>query len=412
FAQAGMLVSDTETEGRVYQMSSEHHVRHEVQVRNAAHWRFYALQTEAERGESGFDLPLEIDASRDITVANFHGYRVISSFQPFPWAIKVSDSRDIRFRNVHCYSNSKVSYDSSVYDQTHKVEVRQREFAWLDLSGRAPQPKPVIHSPVLARGAKVEQLAGGFYNISGGAAGPQGDFYFVDAHWQRIHRWDPASRQLSTISDSPLDPVNLAVDQSGNLVVVSYAGKGIVYALKPQGAIVSLQPKAVAAQAGKTFFLPVGDWRLNRESLSRPAAQFISPDGTTVLVAGADFLSGAVRAFLAFHGNYADLAQKMARAVTDHATPVGSGTVARTKRIPVEQRAEAAVIAWMRHKTTGYDGMVIPRIKGKRREVRRILARRSQELLQRYRRGEAVGEDCPLKQALTSGLSGQPDLSS
>ena len=29
-------------------------------------------------------------------------------------------------------------------------------------------------------------------------------------------------------------------------------------------------------------------------------------------------------------------------AVTDHATPVGSGTVARTKRIPVEQRAEAA----------------------------------------------------------------------
>ena len=67
FAQAGMLVSDTETEGRVYQMSSEHHVRHEVQVRNAAHWGFYALQTEAERGESGFDLPLEIDSSHDIT---------------------------------------------------------------------------------------------------------------------------------------------------------------------------------------------------------------------------------------------------------------------------------------------------------------------------------------------------------
>lgn len=70
---------------------------------------------------------------------------------------------------------------------------------------------------------------------------------------------------------------------------------------------------------------------------------------------------------LGFHANYADLAQRMVRAITDHATPVGSGTVARTKRIPVEQRAEAAVIAWMRHKTTGYDGRVIPRIKGKRR---------------------------------------------
>ena len=109
---------------------------------------------------------------------------------------------------------------------------------------------------------------------------------------------------------------------------------------------------------------------------------------------------GAVVSFLAFHGNYADLAEQMARAVTDHATPVGSGTVARTKRIPVEQRAEAAVIAWMRHKTTGYDGMVIPRVRGKRREVRRMLARRSHDLLEGYRRGEPVPDGCPLQRSL------------
>jgi Uncharacterized conserved protein (DUF2293) len=120
---------------------------------------------------------------------------------------------------------------------------------------------------------------------------------------------------------------------------------------------------------------------------------------------------GAVVAFLAFHENYADLAEGLARAVTDHATPIGSGTVARTKRIPVEKRAEAAVIAWMRHQTTGYDGMVIPRIKGKRREIRRMLARRSQELLEGCRRGEVVPEECPLRRALASGLSAQADLS-
>jgi hypothetical protein len=119
-----------------------------------------------------------------------------------------------------------------------------------------------------------------------------------------------------------------------------------------------------------------------------------------------DFL-GAVVAFLAFHPAYADLAGRLARAVTDHATPVGSGTVARTRRIPVEQRAEAAVIAWMRHQTTGYDGMAIPRVRGKRREVRRLLARRSQELLARYRRGEPVPEGCPLRRA----LAGPADLS-
>jgi len=110
---------------------------------------------------------------------------------------------------------------------------------------------------------------------------------------------------------------------------------------------------------------------------------------------------GAVVAFLAFHAAHSDLAVRLARAVTDHATPVGSGTVARTQRIPVEQRAEAAVIAWMRHQTTGYDSLVIPRVKVKRREVRRMLAQRSKELLARYRRGDAVGEECPLKVALT-----------
>lgn len=108
----------------------------------------------------------------------------------------------------------------------------------------------------------------------------------------------------------------------------------------------------------------------------------------------------AVVTFLAFHPRHADLASRLARAVTDHATPVGSGTVARTKRIPVEQRAEAAVIAWMRHQTTGYDSLKIPRVKGKRRQVRRLLAERTKELLERYRRGEAVLVGCPLKIAL------------
>jgi hypothetical protein len=114
---------------------------------------------------------------------------------------------------------------------------------------------------------------------------------------------------------------------------------------------------------------------------------------------------GAVVSFLGFHPRYADLARRLASAVADHATPVGSGTVARTKRIPVEKRAEAAVIAWMRHQTTGYDGMAIPRIKGKRREVRRLLARRSHELLDGYRRGVPAPQECPLQKALANRTS-------
>lgn len=113
-----------------------------------------------------------------------------------------------------------------------------------------------------------------------------------------------------------------------------------------------------------------------------------------------DEFADAVKRFLNFHPAHAKIAEQLTAAVTAHATPVGSGTVARTKRIPVERRAEAAVIAWMRHQTTAYDSLVIPRVKGKRREIRRMLAARSHELLERYRSGASLPADCPLKNAL------------
>jgi len=107
-----------------------------------------------------------------------------------------------------------------------------------------------------------------------------------------------------------------------------------------------------------------------------------------------------VQAFLGFHPRHAAVASVLAERVAVHATPVGSGTVARTERIPVAERAEAAVIAWLRHQTTAYDRMSIARIKGERREVRRKLAARSRELLERYRRGEDSEVGCPLAAAL------------
>jgi hypothetical protein len=110
----------------------------------------------------------------------------------------------------------------------------------------------------------------------------------------------------------------------------------------------------------------------------------------------------AVLDFLAFSPNHADLARQFATAVAAHATPVGSGTVARTKRIPIEERAQAAVIAWMRHQTTAYDNMKIARVKGERREVRRMLAARSRELLDAYRVGREPAVSCPLRRALSA----------
>lgn len=117
----------------------------------------------------------------------------------------------------------------------------------------------------------------------------------------------------------------------------------------------------------------------------------------------AEDFTGAVERFLGFAQPHAALAAHLARAIAAHAVPVGSGTVARTKRIPIERRAEAATIAWLRHATTEYDDMHIPRVKGMRREVRRLLADRSRKLLARYRRGEAIAaEACMLRRALAA----------
>ncbi|MGC1431198.1 MAG: glycosyl hydrolase family 28-related protein, partial [Candidatus Sulfotelmatobacter sp.] len=301
FAQAGLYISNTSTEGRIYELSSEHHVRNEVVLNHASNWQIYALQTEEERGEGGFALPLDIRDSHNITFANLHMYRVVSSYQPFPYAIAVTNSRNIRFRNVHCYSDSKVSFDNTVYDETHNVEIRQREFSWLTVSGNAPPANLLPPSHVLAEGAKVEKLAGGFFNISGGAVDSSGDVYFVDARWQTIYCWSALTRQLSKVRDNPLDPVQLFFDKSGDLMVVSYAGNGTVYAFKPGAQnddddITLLSAVPAAPRPGLTPVLPVDYWRNENDFLETiPVTQpyqFISPDGNAFLPAGADFVTG------------------------------------------------------------------------------------------------------------------------
>ena len=334
FAQAGLYVSDTSTPGHVYELSAEHHVRTEIKLDQASNWEFYALQTEGEREESGWAESLEIDRSKNITIANYHGYRVVRSYHPFPYAIHLYDSSDIRFRNVHVDSNSsmaqcddagcrqyvrssKVSYENCIVDQTTHSEVRDREFAWLDVTGKPAPAKPRAPSALLEAGAAVEKLSTGFYNISGGAVDASGQLYFVDNHFQRIYRWSPEKKDLSVVRDNPLDPVNLVFDKAGNLIVVSSGGKGLtVYAFRPDGPedqVTVLNPEPSAERPGMTAILPVNYWvngdftntlsTANYEYVSldqmfskvvttRKPWQYVSPDGTLFIPSEDAFLQG------------------------------------------------------------------------------------------------------------------------
>ena len=298
FAQAGLYISDTSTPGRIYELSSEHHVRNEIMLRHASNWSIYALQTEEESGESASALPIDIQDSSSIMFANYHSYRVVSMAQPSPYAAKVTDSKDIHFRNFHCYSDSKASFDNAVYDQTHKIEIRDREFSWLDISGQASPAQIDRPSAILAPGAAVTKLASGFFNISGGAIGPSGDPYFVEAKWNAIYRWNAESQHLIKVRDNPLEPVNLAFDKSGNLLVVSYAGKAIVYSFRPEShddSVTLLQAESSIPRPGVTPVIPTDYWRNENDfplaiAVQRPY-QFVSPDKSVFIPVKQDFIN-------------------------------------------------------------------------------------------------------------------------
>lgn len=300
FAQAGLYISNTSTSGRIYELSCEHHVRNEVELNHVSNWQIYALQTEEERGESGFALPLSIRNSSNVTVANYHSYRVVSSYQPGLRAIEVSDSKNIRLRNIHVYGDNKVSFDNSVViNRPVDVLVRPREFASLTIDTDATvTQEPVAHA-VLAAGAKVEKLRDGFFNISGAAVDKAGQLYFVDAHWQRIYRWSPETKMLSLVRDAPLSPVQLAFDKAGDLMVVSYDGDGTVYSFNPAAkddSIMLVKPEPAEARPGMTAVLPDNYWRNENDFLKAVPAprpyQYVSPDGTMFIPAGEDFVKG------------------------------------------------------------------------------------------------------------------------
>jgi len=333
FAQAGFYVSDTTTPGHVYELSNEHHVRSEIKFDHVENWDVNAPQTEEEAGESPDALSLELAWSKNITIANYHAYRVTRSRAPFPAAVRLYRSSDIHFRNVHvnaesgyatCDRNgcgtflrvSKYPYGNAIEDVTHHLETREREFAVLDIPAAPPVPAAGDASAVLEPGAKVQKLEGGFYSIAGAAVDGAGKLYFVDRHEQRIYGWS-ASEGLTVERDSPLDAVNLAIDKSGDLLVLSDAGpEGTVYSFRPgspKDRITVLDPQAMEARPAARAILPANYWnngefktqldfttmvyktlaQMFAEDVSTPKArEYVAPDGSVFLPAGRVFQQG------------------------------------------------------------------------------------------------------------------------
>jgi hypothetical protein len=329
YAYSGIYISDTQTPGHVYQASVEHHMRSEFSLNRVAHWEFLAPQTEEEAGEGEDTVSLEIRDSHDILVANYHAYRVTRTRKPAPAAAKVYNSHDIRFRNVAvnaesgvglCDENgcatflrpSKYPYENAIHDVTSGLEVRERQFAVLDL----PADPPPIAPSVFPAGARVEKLGDGFYSLGGAAVDATGTLYFTDRRHQRIYSWS-SERKLSIVRDNALDPINLAVDGSGNLLVLSSDGRdGSVYSFKPgspDSEVTVIAPTSAVDHPGAATVLPVNWWNngefqdqldpqtyrfttlaeMFARDMARPKPkEYVSPDGSLALPAYRVFQMG------------------------------------------------------------------------------------------------------------------------
>ena len=333
FAQAGLVVSNTKTPGHVYELSNEHHLRSEIRFDHVENWDINAPQTEEEAGESPEALSLEIDDCHNLTFANYHAYRVTRSRAPFPSAVRIYNSSDIHFRNVHvnaesgygiCDDNgcgtflrlSKFPYENAIEDVTHHLEVREREFAVLDIpSGPLQAPAPDA-SAVLAPGETVKKLEDGFFSISGAAIDAAGKLYFVDHHNQHIYTWSERGG-LGVERDNPHDPVNLAFDKSGNLIALSSAGpEGTVYTFRPGSSaekLTVMKPQPAQPHTRASVILPVNWWnngefkdQLNLDTMrfttvaemfaadatTPKAREYVSADGSVFLPAGRVFQQG------------------------------------------------------------------------------------------------------------------------
>ena len=258
YAKAGMYISNTKTPGRIYAISSEHHVRNEVIFRNVENWKVHALQMEEESAESEEDcLPISIEDSNNLSFRNTFLYRVIRMEKPFPYAIKTNGSSNLEFCGLHSYTPTKYNFNNMLYMQSEDIKIRPHEIARLTI------PADKKHHRDGKKPNYMKKVVGGFEFIDGATANKNGDIFFVDSRLRRIYQWDWQSQTLDHVLDVPVKPRALAFDKSGNLIITT-AEEDLVFSIHPDSNETSMKKLEIVKPAkhkGVVALLPAHRWR-------------------------------------------------------------------------------------------------------------------------------------------------------
>ena len=116
YAGSGLYVSNTDTPTRMYAVSLEHHVRTESRFSNVKNWKLYAMQYEEESREGKDCVSLVMDNCENLRFANTWFYRVIRVNTPRDYGMLVSNSRNIDFRNMRCWTQVLYLTAATAYD--------------------------------------------------------------------------------------------------------------------------------------------------------------------------------------------------------------------------------------------------------------------------------------------------------
>ena len=289
FAQAGMLIENTTTPGRVYQISSEHHLSNEVIFKGVSNWKIYAMQFEEESWEGRHTLPLSIDSSSHLSFHNTYVYRVGRTFTPYPYGILINDSEALRFFGIHAYGPSKFTVDDTLYDQDSGFQVRSREIAYLELPGKTkalPGKEP-----------EMELLAAGFNHIDSPEVDSEGNLYFVDRYQQTIYRWKVSSGRTERILTLPIDPAQIVLEKDDSLLI--FTRRGSVYRFPIGGSYGDLElidPMDGPVSTSQRYVLPVTRWRDEHNFLEVATEEkpHYFQSGDLVIPAETDYLEAGV----------------------------------------------------------------------------------------------------------------------
>lgn len=226
YVTAGLQIQNTSTPTKIYCLSLEHHQRCELRIKNASNVTIYGFQSEEEKAEGEFAQPIELQNCKDIVFATTYCFRTVFVQKPFPYCVKVWNCENIKFLNVHNYSQMKYTIDNFLFDVNSNVEIRPWQAARIEVTGKKEaKDQKENYSAVQSKNYLQNEyssklLYSGFRFADGGCCDGRGNYYFLDSLDKKIYRIDAKTLELTMFFESPFKMNSIGFDTRDNIIVI------------------------------------------------------------------------------------------------------------------------------------------------------------------------------------------------